>query len=709
MKESKEFLPNEMPDVKQEENPVVMQEERKITENAQESPVVPDKADSEPVSLAKQEGEKKTENQVSDEKPLKKDENKPKKENKKKEKKRSELMRSFFDEKANIWMLLPLVLLLTVVPMIVFLKPLPLSPEEDAFWSSNGIVYDFFSYYKSTAIMGLSVVSLLFLFLFGNKKERKKDVLLTMSFVLMGIYLLFSLLSTVTSQYLQMSLWGAPDRREGFWVLLSYGIIFLFSIVSYRREKDRKVIFWSLFVLTLMTTVIGFLQFFGHDPLQTPMAKQFILPSNLRDANLTFQFEREKIYATMFHYNYIGSFGALLAPFFLTIALFSNKKSYGLISAFMTVCSLFVLFGSTSRAGVIGIILALLFFLIVFIRQLFLHFKVTLLGITIIAVVIAGFSMATGGAIFNRLPTLLEDLNVVSNTQSDFDYHDYIPIRQMNVKGKQLLLKLQNETMVIDHTTGVINIFDHAMDYITYEKDENSVYRTTDERFRDFSYRKGNVERTIDGKTDVVEVMVLNYQESNVLLLNLSDPSEIKFYTPKFYEFDPVDAPYIGFEGKEKIGSMRGYIWSRSLPLLKKTMIIGFGPDTFLVKFPQGDILAKWYAYGTTNMTVDKPHNWYLQVGINQGMIALVALLALLLLYIIDSLSLYMFRREYNDTEVFGIALLLGVIGYMGAGFFNDSVVSVAPIFWAMLGLGMGANYWVKKIRNEEKEMAKSE
>jgi O-antigen polymerase superfamily protein len=35
------------------------------------------------------------------------------------------------------------------------------------------------------------------------------------------------------------------------------------------------------------------------------------------------------------------------------------------------------------------------------------------------------------------------------------------------------------------------------------------------------------------------------------------------------------------------------------------------------------------------------------------------------------------------------IACVAGVVTYIGAGFFNDSVVAISPIFWAMLGIAI--------------------
>ena len=39
-----------------------------------------------------------------------------------------------------------------------------------------------------------------------------------------------------------------------------------------------------------------------------------------------------------------------------------------------------------------------------------------------------------------------------------------------------------------------------------------------------------------------------------------------------------------------------------------------------------------------------------------------------------------------------GISVMLGIVGYLAAGMFNDSVVSVAPIFWILLGVGAALN-----------------
>ena len=137
---------------------------------------------------------------------------------------------------------------------------------------------------------------------------------------------------------------------------------------------------------------------------------------------------------------------------------------------------------------------------------------------------------------------------------------------------------------------------------------------------------------------------------------------------------------------------MRGYIWGRTIPLLKDYLLLGAGPDNFPFEFPQHDYLGKWWAYGTTNMVVDKPHNLYLQIFMNEGGIALLAFLVMAGAYLVDSIRLYAWRKGHTLPEILGIANCLAIIGYLFAGFFNDSVVSVAPIFWILFGAGVALN-----------------
>jgi len=79
-------------------------------------------------------------------------------------------------------------------------------------------------------------------------------------------------------------------------------------------------------------------------------------------------------------------------------------------------------------------------------------------------------------------------------------------------------------------------------------------------------------------------------------------------------------------------------------------------------------------------LPVDKAHNEFLHIAVSSGIPSLVAYLLFILLVIIYYL------KSHTDSTL-TIPLFTAVMGYLAQAFFNISVVSVAFIFWAYLGL----------------------
>jgi O-antigen ligase len=149
------------------------------------------------------------------------------------------------------------------------------------------------------------------------------------------------------------------------------------------------------------------------------------------------------------------------------------------------------------------------------------------------------------------------------------------------------------------------------------------------------------------------------------------------------------------------LANMRGYIWDRTIPLLKKYFFLGSGPDTFIIAFPNSDLVGL-YNSGHNNEIITKPHCMYLQVGVQTGVISLIALLIFFGWYLIDSLRLY-WRCQYNQyLPLIGVGIFCAVIGYLILGLTNDSCIAISPIFYTLLGTGLGINH---KIRTELAEV----
>lgn len=609
-------------------------------------------------------------------------------------------------ERMTLIMFIPLMVLLAIIPLIVRLTyVVPADYVFEVLKKSQ--FFDFFSQAKSTGIIIITIIMILVLFFLFQKQDIKKDKYILVYICAISLFWVLTMLSTVMSSYREVATWGMPDRAEGLVVISCYVMIFLYTLYAVKQHKDYRYIMLSISTLVLVSTILGVLQYFGHDFFNSDLGKNIIVPKGYEEAKdmLSIEYEKGKMYGTMFHYNYMGSFAAMVTPLFAALTLFIKGRKSKVFLGALTVLSCILLFGSTSRAGLIGLVAAILVAIVVFAKEIVRRWKLTIpVAVGFIALVI-GLNVVTGGTIFERIPTLVNDaFSMFAGVENDFDYRDYIPLREVTIKEGKAHLVTQTDTLVISIEKEGLGFTDQNGQAVVYDLAEQQ-YTTQDSRFSNIQFKflsLGNEKEDGIG----VGLLVNNLQTFLFGIDNKNELVLIDNFTNQPIEIDNPEA--WGFKGKEKLGSARGYIWSRSLPLLKDTLLIGHGPDTFALEFPQEDYLGKWWAYDTPNMIVDKPHNLYLQIALNNGVVALIAFLVVVGLYIIDSLRLYAFRRYYTDKQALGAATMLGIVGYLGAGIFNDSIISVAPVFWVLLGAGIAVNYLNNqeyiKIKMQERE-----
>ncbi len=587
---------------------------------------------------------------------------------------------------------IPIVFILAIVPLIIRVTITNPDKQQISILRLSGTL-DFFSQGKAVLMLISTVVMVVMLFFLFHKEwvkwDRKVKVYIGSSMV----FIVMSVIATLFSDYKSVAVWGIYDRAEGVITLICYIASMFYTIYIYNNERHMKYAVTALCVLIGMTTIIGAFQYWGKDPILTEWIKNIIMPKSYSEYELIMVTASQsgRIYGAMYHYNYMGSFGAMMLPLFTGLTLFERDKKKKVILAFFTVCAAFLLFGSTSRAGLVGLCFAVIIALAVFGKNLISKWR--LIGVLLLAggLLIGVFNSMTKGAIFERVPTLIEDaFGLFGKSDTHFNYKDHLPIKDLIIKGKKATVILQDSKLILEYIKGAISFKDQNGVEVDYSANGNRLTtKNVPFEFISFELRTGDVNN--DG---IFEDILVMYVDNNDLFVFKYDDTE-GVYLVNSYTLEKEDITYpetFGFKGKEKLGSARGYIWSRSIPMLKDTWLIGHGPDTFPLEFPQADMLGKWWAYDTPKMTVDKPHNMYLQYGINNGGVALLAFLTLIITYVVNSIRLYAFKKDYTSHEGKGIAVLLAVAGYLGAGIFNDSVVSVAPVFWVLLGLGIAIN-----------------
>lgn len=593
---------------------------------------------------------------------------------------------------------MPIILLLGVVPLITRLKVMEADEATQSILQSEQVL-DFFSQYKSIAIVALGGIMLFILILSMGWEEMKRSKVMWVYYGGIAIYLGLSAISTFCSEYRDIAVWGMADRAEGLMVILGYAIMWFYTLYMVNKEADYKYMVVPLMILVFITGIIGFFQYIGNDLLlETDLGKTLLIPqeyASVRDS-VKGQYESERIHGTMYHYNYMGSFTAMMVPMFIVLAAFTKEMKCRIACGIAFLVSTFLLFGSTSRAGLIGVGCSLIVFLIIFANKVFKNIKVIAIGIMAMVIFIFALNIWSGGSIFARIPTLINDIKaIVMPVSSDFDYKDSLPARNIETVENTIEIELQDSKLIVHATPEILYFTDEMGNEVEFTYGEEG-YETQDERYKGFVFSNQRV-----GSGITKDYVVISYEGLGLWIVEVNTEQGAYLVDVNTYEPLELDHPEtFGFRGKEKLGSARGYIWSRSLPMLKDTLLIGYGPDNYPLHFPQNDFFGKWYAYGTPYMIVDKPHNLYLQIALNQGVVALIAFLVVMILYIVQSIKLYACKEAYSIKEIMGSACLVAVVGYLGAGLFNDSVVSVAPIFWVILAFGMATNYLMKYETN---------
>ena len=605
-----------------------------------------------------------------------------------------------FCKEKSITLFFPIAVILTIVPLIVRMKKVAIDPAAVKLVGEASEL-DLFSQNKAFMLMIFCGILILLSVIFFKDLFKKRDKITLISIACMGIFFIFSLISALSSKYIQTTIWGYYDKAEGIITIGCYLILFIYSIYAFKSIGDYKYITYPLMIVVFINAFLGVFQYFGYDLIKTNLGQLIAIPSkyNIKASSLSLLYESHKLYGTLFHYNYVGSFVAIVLPIlFIAAAIEFENIMYKVALIFSCLFSIWLLLGSTSRAGLIGVIVSLIAGIIIFVKLLLPKWKPILIGFVVLCVIIIGVNFASGNKIFSRIPSMASDIVSLFKSNDDFNLKDNVPIKDIQYTDNGgAIAVLQNDSLEFYVQDGEYVFKDSNGNPVDYTRNKNNL-TTTDPRFSNISFTFGKLP-----DANKSNGLYLNLNSKPAFIFKLSNGKLHLVDNNNFQDIELVDAESIGFKGKEKIGSARGYIWSRTLPLLKGHLITGHGPDTFMYEFPQNDMIAKLYAYGESIMTVDKPHNMYLQIAFSDGLIALIAFLVAAILYLVDSFKLYALKAKYTVSESLGAATTLGVLGYLAAGIFNDSTISVAPIFWIVFGVGFALNYINKTNKEKNK------
>lgn len=565
---------------------------------------------------------------------------------------------------------------MAILPFVVYLAMYNCGLSQELWYSDNDIIGDFYCYYKSrvfiftSAIAGMILLVRIFVYK-GMGKQWKP-------FLLLAAYLILAVISSVITVNTKDTYIGSLYHFESIFVLAGYVIILLYAYVFVEKREDfetlGKVFICSVIVLALLGMLQAVnLDIFDWEPfirLITPQDWESYALEHMEDA-----FTGNNVSLTLYNPNNAGQYIVMILPYFILTALYGNGRTKKIICGVLSAVLLILLWFTYSRGALLAFGLELLSGFFVILRknqQKFL--KNARIFVTFVAAC---------GIIF-----------IVLDATQDFKFFNRMVDEKSHTQLEEMITSEEN----IQVTYG-------NMKFETgFSDNKGNVFIKCNNE--DISKYHEKVQGTIDySGFENISINVLKTETQQILFLVIEDISFSFVYEDGKYLYlndvgkkdALVSIPAIDFHGLETKGSSRLYLWSRTIPLLKDYILIGSGPDTFYRVFPQNDYVGKKVYTGTCARMMEKPHNGYLMVMVQTGVISLICLVLFYFWYLKTFVSEIGFVELEEEEFIMGNAFFLGTIGYVVSSFFYDSSLQCTPLFCVMVGISLSVAVKHKK------------
>lgn len=561
------------------------------------------------------------------------------------------------------WLLLiPAILLLGITPLFIRFFPIsyPIMPVN---WRlTANTTADLFTYGKSNLILVSGVLSIIFLY-FRVEKNPLKDKTLNKKAIFILATAAWMILTTLTAKFPYMALWGGLEKFEGLFIWITY-IAFACYIGSLVNDEKYRIWILRLILLSgLLVTGIGLTQFFSHDLIKMDWFKNLIMPKEIAET-AKFVFEVNRVYTTLYNPNFVAMYVATLFPLSVFMIYRDKPVVFKVLWAIFNIMLIFNLVGSMSSGGFVGLALSLFILgYILIINRISTKLRKTLV-ISSVLVSVFVFTLFTAGA-FNsvlKVNPFTPHHNLTNITTQGFE-------TTFDYKGKKLIAQADSNTF------NTVRLFDESHTQLNVNRNEDETYSIVSPDFNEIRFSTGV---TADG------IAAVNFIIDNTNWMFLLHPNGM-IYVNSYSAAVPFETGKAlgGFVGHEQFGSARGYIWSRTLPLILESPIVGYGADNFILAFPQNDYNLKYQLYDTPNIIIDKAHSFPLQLLMNFGIIGGI------LIFIIIGYAVKSLYCSKNDPDYkLNIVLILCIFGYLGSGLFYDSNLHVSPFLWTFIGFG---------------------
>ena len=559
----------------------------------------------------------------------------------------------------DLILLLPVLFITTLFLFCVRCRIVP-TGYDGFFWYAEGeYTGDLYAYFRMqvfTVLTAVFAAYMIFLLATGNVKLYKHKV-----YIPMIVYVVMVIVSYLLSEYKNIALFGAIGKYEGTLTLICYMLILFYTMHAIRSENSVKLVLKCFGIACLVLGLWGILQVTGMRLDQLPEA--LYIPASMRGYVDPFQDMQTTAVNWFFtNQNYASFFLIFPVCLFGMACIGTEDKKKKILWAALTGLMLFCLWQASSLGGMVGLAASVVAALLIAGGKNIAKWGKSLGILALAAVVSIGAS----------LPVIMGEVK------------SGVGQNELTVEGDLQFAK-------IDHiiTDGADIVFSFAGEEIRIETEKDEL-----KEVQENPYLQASAYTDVGTGYTIIEAKTANKTWPFAVVDGQT------YFVSEAGEpilLDKVDS--MGFENSQEFATNRGYIWSRTLPLVKETVLFGKGADTFAIYFPQNDYAGKYnigYYTDDYNAQYDKPHNMYLGWAVNTGVISMVAMIVVFLLYLAESVKVYRKHTYEGVMDHIGMGIFIAVVGFMVSGLVNDTTIQMMPLVYVFMGMGFAINRMLK-------------
>ena len=589
--------------------------------------------------------------------------------------------------------MIPIILAAAVVPLIVQLKIYTL-PLSGYFWTAltdDSPIYDYYSWYKMIAVLGIAALCVVLLAI--DVILKKQRFRMSFAYIPAAVFAITAAASFAANGFKEFTIFGWPGRLEGTLSLLAYMIILCYTVITIDTVKSARAVCGAFCLFLAIFTITGMLQFAGFDPLATQTALKitgaFEGVSDAMPGLIPTQTSVHQTFGDPSASAMILCLGIPAAAMLYTQSDYRGKwirwLKAPLILILIWLCFINAV-GIKSAAVLPGLAAALVSGLIVFHRNLKYWTKPILLMLASLALVLTVTYRTWMPELQRLVPAAFP------SAQSDAPAQSARPaLASVTTDTDSVTFVLKGSNMVLDLRTeadggSIVKVtpFDGVGHALTLaESDDPGVYLINEEPYH-----------------SAFKLCIIKLNNALALRVSMpqkdwdfvSEDGEIRFVsgtgsTVRLYE--PVRC---GLAVDPAFADCTGAVWNSALPMLKDTILLGRGADSFCLYYPHMDYAAAYNAGLDTAPSEEGPRSALINTAFGTGWISAAALAAIYLVYIVQSVIIFWRRKLSHPLAYAGAGIFLGTVGFLAASLVSDTSVCSMPPFLVLLGTGIAIN-----------------